>query len=45
MSVVWFDTAGCFNTNDFFGSSLWGHINNVDFNNASGGWYTGIESY
>ena len=27
--VMWFDTAGCFNTNDFLGSSLYGHINAV----------------
>ena len=27
MSVVWFDTAGCFDTNNFFSSTLWGDVN------------------
>ena len=43
-SVVWFDTAGCFDTNNFFTSDLYGHINNVNFD-RSGGWYKGVEYY
>jgi hypothetical protein len=43
-SVVWFDTAGCFNPNDFFSNSLWGGVNGARFAPTSG-WSKGVMKF